>query len=69
MKQTQNKIIKECIALAKRQGLTFKRSTKVGTINGNACYEIESGVQFKTLQTGYLRSIHSDLLSGDFAGQ
>ena len=39
-----NEIIKECRKLAKEQNIEFKRSKKVGTINGKACYEIESGI-------------------------
>ena len=58
-----NNIIKECRKLAKSQGLTFRRSKKIGLINGRACYEIESGIQYKTLHEGCLDTIYETLLS------
>lgn len=64
-----NEIMKECRALAKAQSLTFKRSKKVGTINGKACYEIESGIEYKTLHQGCLNTIWETLLSENLANQ
>ena len=64
-----NEIIKECRNLAKSQNVTFKRSKKVGTINGKACYEIESGVECKTLHQGCLSTIWDTLLSESCANQ
>ena len=55
--------LKECRKLAKNQNVTFKRSKKVNKINGLACYEIESGKQYKTLHQGCLNSIYDTLLS------
>lgn len=66
---TSNEIIKECRKLAKTQSLTFKRSIKVGTINNKACYEIESGIEYKTLHQGCLNTIWEALLSERLAGQ
>jgi len=60
---TNNEIIKECRKLAKVQNITFKRSKKVGTINGKACYEIESGIEYRTLHKGCLATIYDTLLS------
>lgn len=62
-----NETIKECRKLAKEQNVVFKRSKKVGTMNGKACYEIESGIMQKTLCQGSLGTIHETLLSGDCA--
>lgn len=64
-----NEIIKECHKLAKAQNVEFKRSKKVGTINGNACYEIESGIQVKTLHQGSLNTVYETLLNGSCANQ
>ena len=69
MKLTINEIIKECRKLAKNQCLTFKRSKKIGLINGKACYEIESGIQYKTLQQGCLDTVYEMLLSESCANQ
>ena len=66
---TNNEIIKECRLLAKNQSLTFKRSKKIGLINGKACYEIESGIQYKILSHGCLSAIHDKLLSEVCANQ
>lgn len=62
-------IIKECRELAKAQNLTFKRSKKINLINGKACYEIESGIQYKTLHQGSLVTIWETLLSECLSGQ
>ena len=66
---THNEIIKECRKLAKEQNIEFKRSNNVGKINGKACYEIESGIQYKTLHQGCLDTIYKTLLSGACANQ
>lgn len=66
---THNEVIKECRKLAKDQNIAFKRSKKVGTINGKACYEIESGIQRKTLHQGSLATIYETLLSEACANQ
>ena len=66
---TNNEIIKECRELAKTQNLTFKRSKTVSTINDKACYEIESGIQHKTLHQGSLVTIWETLLSENLANQ
>ena len=55
--------IKECLKLAKEQNIEFKRSSKVGKINGRACYELESGIEYKTLHQGCLDTIYETLLS------
>lgn len=62
-------IIKECIKLAKLQNLTFRRSKTVSTINNKACYELESGVQYKILHQGSLATIWETLLSENLADQ
>ena len=64
-----SEIIKECRVLAKSQDLTFRRSKTVNTINGRACYEIESGIQYKTLHQGCLNTIWETLLSESLKGQ
>lgn len=64
-----NEIIKECRRLAKAQNITFKRSKRVSTINGRACYEIESGIFCKTLHQGCLHTIWDTLLSEACANQ
>tara|TARA_R110000851_G_scaffold31339_1_gene84824 strand:- start:392 stop:595 length:204 start_codon:yes stop_codon:yes gene_type:complete len=66
---TNAQILKECRQLAKTQGLTFRRSKTVSTINGLACYEIESGLEFKVLHQGNLTTIWETLLSECFAGK
>jgi len=60
---TNDKIIKECCELANAQNLTFRRSERVNTINGRPCFEIESGIQFKTILQGCLVTIWEVLLS------
>ena len=69
MKLTITEIIKECRKLAKSQGLTFRRSKKIGLINGKACYEIESGIQYKTLHEGCLDTVYEVLISEYYANQ
>ena len=64
-----NETIKECRKLAKAQNVTFKRSSKVGKINGMACYEIESGIEYKTLHQGCLNTVYETLLSESCANQ
>jgi len=64
-----NEIMKECRVLAREQNLTFKRSENVGTINGKACYNIESGIEYKTLHQGCLVTIWETLLSEALTGQ
>lgn len=64
-----NKTIKECRMLANAQNLTFKRSQSVGLINGKACYEIESGIQYKILSQGCLSTVYNKLLSESCANQ
>lgn len=66
---TNNEIIKECRKLAKAQSLAFKRSKGVGTINNKACYEIKSGIEYKTLHQGCLNTIWETLLSESLTGQ
>jgi len=66
---TTNEIMKECRALAKAQNLTFRRSKKVGTMNKKACYEIESGIAYKTLHKGSLGTVWETLLSENLANQ
>ena len=61
--------MKECRELAKDQSLTFRRSKTVGTINGKACYEIESGIEYKILQQGCLVTIWETLLSESLANK
>lgn len=58
-----NEIIKECRKLAKAQNIEFKRSKTTGTINGEACYEIHSGIAYKVLHQGCLHTIWETLLS------
>ncbi|AAN55710.1 hypothetical protein DIKCMJMK_00150 [Shewanella oneidensis] len=69
MTMNSNEMIKECRKLAKEQKIEFKRSKKVGTINGKACYELESGIQHKTLHQGCLNTIYETLLSAACANQ
>jgi hypothetical protein len=64
-----SEIIKECRTLAKNQNLTFRRSKAVNKINSKACYEIESGIEFKTLHQGCLNTIWLTLLSECLQGQ
>ena len=64
-----NEIIKECRELAKAQNIEFKRSKTISTINNKACYELESGIQSKTLQTGSLMTVWNTLLSESLANQ
>jgi hypothetical protein len=64
-----NEIIKECRELAKTQNIEFKRSKTISTINNKACYELESGIQQKTLQTGSLMTVWNTLLSESLANQ
>ena len=64
-----NEIIKECRALAKAQNLSFRRSKRINTICGKACYEIESGIECKKLHNGSLVTIWETLLSGELANQ
>ena len=66
---TNNEIMKECRSLAKIQNLTFRRSKTVSTINNKACYEIESGIQYKILHQGSLVTIWETLLSESLANQ
>ena len=66
---TNNEIIKECRLLAKTQNLAFRRSNRVDKINGKACYEIESGIEYKTLHQGSLVTIWETLLSENLANQ
>mgnify|MGYP001207267526 CR=1 FL=1 len=68
-KLSSNEVIKECRKLAKDQGLTFRRSKTVGTINGAACYEIESGIQHKILYQNNLTLTWENLLNESFKGQ
>jgi len=69
MNMTYSEMIKECRVLAKSQNLTFRRSKKVGKINGKACYEIKSGIACKILHKGSLIAIWDTLLSESLAGQ
>lgn len=64
-----NEIIKECRELAKAQGLTFRRSRTINKINSKACYEIESGIQYKILYQSDLFSVWETLILGEFAGE
>ena len=64
-----NEILKECRELAKAQGLTVRRSTLVNRINGKACYEIESGIEYKILQQACLTTIWMTLLSEALKGK
>jgi len=64
-----NEVIKNCRILAKEQNLTFRRSKKISTINGKTCYEIESGIQYKTLQQDCISTIYATLYSGSLANQ
>jgi len=64
-----NEILRECHKLAKEQGLSFRRSKSVNTINGKACYEIESGIEYKVLHKGCLNTIWDTLLSENLKGQ
>lgn len=64
-----SEIMKECRKLAKAQSIVFKRSKSVNKINGLACYEIESGIQHKTLHQGCLNTIYQTLLSEACANQ
>ena len=64
-----SEIIKDCKKLAKSQQIEFKRSKSINTINGLACYELESGFQYKTLHQGCLDTIYQTLLSGACANQ
>ncbi len=66
---TNNEIIKECRALAKEQNLTFRRSKEVNKINNKACYEIESGIEYKILHQGCLVTIWETLLSEGLKGK
>ena len=63
-----SEIMKECRSLAKAQNLTFRRSKTVSTINNKACYEIESGFQYKVLHQGSLDTIWNTLLSENLKG-
>jgi hypothetical protein len=58
-----SEIIKECRELAKNQSLTFRRSKTINEINNRACYEIESGIEYKILHQGNLETIWETLLS------
>ena len=62
-------ILKECRTLAKDQGLIVRRSKTVNKINNKACYEIESGIEFKILHQGSLNTIWDTLLSESLKGQ
>ena len=64
-----SEIIKECRTLAKNQNLTFRRSKTANKINGKACYKLESGIEFKTLHQGSLKTIWLTLLSEYFQGK
>ncbi len=64
-----NGIVKECRKLAKDQSLTFRRSKTVGNINGKACYEIESGIEYKVLYQNNLMCVWETLLSESLANQ
>ena len=64
-----SEIIKDCRKLAKSQSIKFKRSKTINKINGAACYEIESGIQHKTLHQGCLDTIYQTLLSESCANQ
>lgn len=64
-----SEVLKECRKLSKEQGLEFRRSKTVGTINGFACYEIESGIVEYVLHQGSLVNVWEHLLSGYFKGK
>ena len=62
-------IIKECRLLARASNIVFKRSKTIDKINGKACYEIESGIECKTLAQGSLIQIWEDLASQYYANK
>lgn len=64
-----SEIMKECRKLAKEQSIEFKRSKKVGKINGRACYELHSGLFYKVLHQGSIETIYETLLSEACANQ
>ena len=62
-------MLKECKKLAKSQSLDFKRSKTIALLNNRACYEIESGFQYKVLFRGNLTNVYMVLISEKYKGQ
>lgn len=58
-----NQIIKECKKLAQEQNIEFRRSETINTINTRACYELDSGIEYKILHQGCLNTIYETLIS------